>query len=411
MKFEFATATRIIFGPGTFRDIGALAAEFGKRALVVTGRDPSRAEKLQASLRDAGIGAATFAVAGEPEISTVEGGVALAKKENCDLIIGFGGGSALDAAKAIAAMLANDGDLLDYLEIIGRGKPLMKPSTPFIAIPTTAGTGSEVTRNAVLASPEHGLKVSLRSPFMLAKIALVDPELTCDLPPAVTARTGMDALTQLIEPFVCLRANPMTDGLCVEGMHRAVRSLRIAFHDGQNKSAREDMALASLLGGLALANAGLGAVHGFAGPIGGIFPNAPHGAICAALLPHVMGANIRALRQSLAERQLRPTAEDTQRLAARERRPTAGDERSRALGRYDRIAKICTGHDHATADAGVDWVRRLIAELQIPGLGTYGIKSEHIDELVKKATQASSMKANPIPLTSEELAETLRQAL
>ena len=245
------------------------------------------------------LSATTFSVAGEPEISTVEQGVALAKKGNCELVIGIGGGSAMDAAKAIAAMLANEGELLDYLEIIGRGKALTKPSAPFIAIPTTAGTGSEVTRNAVLSSPEHKLKVSLRSPLMLARVAIVDPELTCDLPPALTASTGCDALTQLIEPFVCARANPMTDGLCVEGIRRAARSLRTAFHDGQNKSAREDMAVASLFGGLALANAGLGAVHGFAGPIGGNFP-APHGAVCAALLPHVMAANIRALRQRAA---------------------------------------------------------------------------------------------------------------
>ena len=316
----------------------------------------------------------------------------------------------MDAAKAIAAMLANDSDLLDYLEVIGRGKPLTKPSAPFIAIPTTAGTGSEVTRNAVLASPKHGLKVSLRSPLMLAKIALVDPELTCDLPPAITARTGMDALTQLIEPFVCLRANPMADGLCEEGLPRAIRSLRTVFHDGQNKSAREDMALASLFGGLALANAGLGAVHGFASPIGGKFPNAPHGAICAALLPHVMEANIRAIRQSLAAQERRPT-ERGRSVAAQELRPTTEDEQSRALKRYDQIARMCTGDECATADAGVDWVRQLIDELQVPRLGTYGIKSEHVDELVRAATKASSMKANPIVLTPEELAETLRRAL
>lgn len=385
MKFEFATATRIIFGPGMLSEIGTLASESGKRALVVTGRDSGRAEKLLKQLREAGIHATTFSVAGEPEILTVESGVALGKKENCELVVGFGGGSALDAAKAIAAMLANDGDLLDYLEIIGQGKPLTKRSMPFIAIPTTAGTGSEVTRNAVLASPEHGLKVSLRSPLMLAKIALVDPELTCDLPPAITARTGMDALAQLIEPFVCLRANPMTDGLCVEGLCRATRSLRIAYQDGQNRSAREGMALASLFGGLALANAGLGAVHGFAGPIGGSFPDAPHGAICAALLPRVMMANIRALQQR--------------------------DEQSLALERYDRIARICTGDGHATADTGVDWVHRLIDEFQIPRLGTYGIKLEHVDELVRKAAQSSSMKANPVTLTPEELAEILQQAL
>ncbi|MGH7940695.1 MAG: iron-containing alcohol dehydrogenase, partial [Limisphaerales bacterium] len=286
---------------------------------------------------------------------------------------------------AIAVMLSNDGHLSDYLEVIGRGKPLMKPCAPFIAIPTTAGTGSEVTRNAVLSSAKHQVKVSLRSPLMLAKIALVDPELTHGLPAAVTARTGLDALTQLIEPFVCLRANPMTDGLCEQGLRRAARSLRVAFHDGQNQSAREDMALASLFGGLALANAGLGAVHGFAGPIGGMFPNAPHGAICAALLPHAMKTNIRALGQRADE--------------------------SPALKRYDRIAQICVGDEHATAGAGVDWVRRLVDELQIPRLGAYGIGREHIDELVRKAVQASSMKANPVALTPEELAETLRQAL
>jgi alcohol dehydrogenase class IV len=385
MKFEFVTTTRIIFGPGALREIGTLAGESGKRVLVVTGRDSSRAEKLVASLREAGIRMASFSVVGEPDIFTVESGVALGKKENCESVIGFGGGSVLDTAKAIAAMLVNDGDLLDYLEIIGRGKPLAKPSVPFIAIPTTAGTGTEVTRNAVLASPEHGLKVSLRSPLMLAKIALVDPELTCDLPPAITARTGLDALTQLIEPFVCLRANPMTDGFCAEGLRRAARSLPVAFHDGQNKFAREDMALASLFGGLALANAGLGAVHGFAGPIGGMFSGAPHGAICAALLPHVMTANIRALRRR--------------------------DEQSPALKRYDRIARICTGDEQASADAGVNWVHELIDDLQIPRLGTYGVKSEHVDKLVVKATQASSMKANPITLMPDELAETLQQAL
>jgi alcohol dehydrogenase class IV len=385
MKFEFTTATRIVFGAGMLREVGALAKEFGTRALVVTGRDSARAEKLLALLHAAGVDTKTFSVAGESEISTIERGTTVAKKESCELVIGFGGGSALDAAKAIAAMMANDGELLDYVEIIGRGQALTKPSMPFIAIPTTAGTGTEVTRNAVLASPEHKLKVSLRSPLMLAKVAVVDPELTYNLPPALTASTGLDALTQLIEPFVCLRANPMTDGLCVEGMRRAACSLRVAFSDGQNKFAREDMATASLFGGLALANAGLGAVHGFAGPMGGMFPVAPHGAICATLLPHVMCANIHALRQRAPD--------------------------SEALRRYDQVARLLTGDTQATVDDGVEWVRQLVAELKIPSLGTYGVKSEHVAELVKKATQASSMKANPIALMPEELAETLRQAL
>ena len=383
MKFDFATATRIVFGAGT---AGQLAANVTSksRALVVTGRQSQRAEKMLASLAANGIGAAIFSVAGEPEISTVEAGVTLAKKEDCRFVIGIGGGSVIDAAKAIAAMLTNEGELLDYLEIIGLGKALTKRGAPFIAIPTTAGTGSEVTRNAVLSSPQHKLKVSLRSPLMLARVAIVDPELAYDLPPELTASTGLDALTQLIEPFVCTRANPMTDGLCVEGIRRASRSLKTAFHDGQNKFAREDMAVASLFGGLALANAGLGAVHGFAGPIGGNFP-APHGAVCAALLPHVMAANLHALRQ----------------------RAASGD----ALRRYDEVARLLTGEAGATADDGVGWIRELAGGLGIKPLGSFGVRDEHIADLVAKAANASSMKANPIPLTREELADTLRRAL
>jgi alcohol dehydrogenase class IV len=384
MKFEFSTATRIVFGPGKAGEIGALAKNAGHRALVVTGREARRAEKLLASLQSTGKGVVTFTVAGEPELATVGQGTKLAKSEGCDFVIGFGGGSVLDAAKAIAAMLENDGDLLDYVEIVGRGEPLAKSSAPFIAIPTTAGTGSEVTRNAVLASPEHKVKVSLRSPFLLAKMALVDPELTYDLPPALTASTGLDALTQLIEPYVCLCANPLTDGLCVEGIRRVARSLREAVRDGQNQSAREDMAVASLFSGLALANAGLGAVHGLAGPIGGSFP-APHGAVCAALLPRVMAANVRALRER--------------------------DKPGWALNRYARIAQICTGNGQATADTGVEWVRQLVADMRIPPLRVYGMRTEHITEIVTKATNASSMKANPIVLTADELADTLQQAL
>jgi alcohol dehydrogenase class IV len=384
MNFEFATATRIIFGAGAFRGAGPLLKTGGRRALVVTGRNPQRAEALLAAGRENGVDAVTFSVSGEPELETVRTGVALAKSERCDLVVGFGGGSAIDAGKAIAAMLTNDGDLLDYLEIIGRGKPLANAPAYFLAIPTTAGTGAEVTRNAVLASPEHRVKVSLRSPLMLPRVALVDPELAYDLPPALTASTGLDALTQLIEPYVCSRANPMTDALCVEGIRRAARSLGRAVEDGRGARAREDMALASLFGGLALANAGLGAVHGFAGPIGGMFP-APHGAICAALLPQVMAANLRALR--------------------------ARDSHSRAIDRYDEMARLLTGNPVATAEQGIEWVRDLVAGLQIRRLNFYGISRAHIAELVSKATQASSMKANPIALTPGELAQILEAAL
>jgi len=384
MKFEFATATRIVFAPGAVSQIGAEAKAFGCRALVVTGRNPQRAEKVLADLTASKISTATFAVTGEPEIATIEQGTAQARRGKCDFVIAVGGGSVMDTGKAIAAMLTNDGELLDYLEIIGRGRALTRPSVPFVAIPTTAGTGSEVTRNAVLGSPEHKLKVSLRSPLMLPRLAVVDPELTCDLPPALTASTGLDALTQLIEPYVCLRANPITDGLCVEGIRRAARSLRGAFTDGSNKVAREDMAVTSLHGGLALANAGLGAVHGLAGPIGGMFP-APHGAVCAVLLPFVMATNLCALR---------------------EREP-----RNPAVGRYEAIARLLTGDADATAVAGVDWVRQLVCDLQIPALRTYGIGSEHVADLVAKAANASSMKANPIMLTPEEMSAALRQGI
>jgi alcohol dehydrogenase class IV len=384
MRFEFATAARVIFGPGVLREVGPLALGFSSRVLVVTGANPRRAEPLLSLLREQGVSAIPFPVRGEPELATVQEGVALAKQENCGLVISFGGGSALDAGKAIAAMLANTGELLDYLEVIGRGIALTEPSAPFIAIPTTAGTGSEVTRNAVLASPTHGVKVSLRSPFMLPRVAVVDPKLTYDLPPAVTASTGLDALTQLIEPYVSCRANPMTDALCVEGIRRAARSLRTACAESRNTGARTDMAVASLFGGLALANAGLGAVHGFAGPIGGQFP-APHGAVCAALLPHVMQANLHALR---------------------ERQPAA-----ETLRRYEEVARLVTGSATATAEAGVEWVSKLVADLGIPSLGHYGLKQEHVAELVGKAANASSMKANPLPLTPDELSEILQRAL
>jgi alcohol dehydrogenase class IV len=384
MRFEFATAARIVFGPGTVREAGPIAKEFGHRALVVTGRDGSRAKGLLAGLREHGLTAVTFAVEGEPEVATIQAGVALAREQKCEVIIGFGGGSAVDAGKAIAAMLTNPGELLDYLEVIGRGKTLSQPSAPFIAIPTTAGTGSEVTRNAVLASPEHRVKVSLRSPLMLPRVALVDPELTYDLPPAITASTGLDALTQLLEPYVSCRANPLTDALCVEGLRRAARSLRVAWEQGRDAAAREDMCVASLFGGLALANAGLGAVHGFAGPIGGMFP-APHGAVCAALLPHVMAANLRALHQRASEHQ--------------------------ALSRYAEVARLLTRDGNAPAEGGVEWVSKLVTELHIPRLGTYGLRPEHTQDLVEKAGQSSSMKANPIPLTGDELARVLTAAL
>lgn len=384
MRFEFATAGRILFGPGTLKEVGSAAAGLGRRALVVTGRSPDRAAALLAALRGAGVEHVSFAIAGEPTVAMIRDGQRLAQEAACDLVIGFGGGSAMDAAKAIAALVANGGDPLDYMEVIGAGKPLTRPALPVIAIPTTAGTGAEVTRNAVIASPEHRVKASLRSPHMLPRLALVDPELTYSLPPEVTAGTGLDALTQLIEPFVSHRANPMTDAFCREGLVRAARSLRRAYAHGDDAAAREDMALASLFGGLALANAGLGAVHGFAAPLCGMFP-APHGATCAALLPHVMAANIAALRS---------------------RQPD-----NPASSRYVELAHLLTGRGDATAEDGIAWVRDLCRDLGVRGLAAYGVTRADFPVLIEQAEKASSMKANPIALTREELRGVLEAAL
>ncbi len=384
MQFEFATATKIVFGAGKLREAGATVKTAGKRPLVVTGKNVKRAEPLFKLLYENNLECAAFSVSGEPTIQTIRDGVAFARDEHCDWVIGFGGGSVLDAGKAIAAMMKNDGDVLDYVEIIGAGKPLTEQSARFLAIPTTAGTGSEVTRNAVLASPEHKLKVSLRSAKMIPGVALVDPELTYDLPPAITASTGLDALTQLIEPCVCLRANPMTDSLCWEGIRRVAHSFRTAVENGLDKKAREDMAVASLFGGMALANAGLGAVHGFAGPIGGMF-SAPHGEICAALLPDVMETNLRALRERVGK--------------------------NHVTNRYDDIARLLTGNPNATANAGIEWIRQLVSDFKIPRLSHHGIKPADFAEIAKNATNASSMKANPIALTEAELTEILERAL
>jgi alcohol dehydrogenase class IV len=292
VNFEFAAPTRIIFGEGRVNEVAKLVATLGSRALVVEGRS-ARAESLVQQLRDQHIATTTLSVAAEPTVALVEQGTAHARRERCDVVVALGGGSVIDTGKAIAALLTNDGPVHDYLEVVGNGRPLTNRAAPFIAIPTTAGPGAEVTRNAVLMAEEARVKVSLRSPLMLPTVALIDPVLTYTLPPAVTASTGLDALTQCIEPFVSPNANPLSDAVAREGIRRAAVALRRAFHDGADVDARRDMAVASVCGGLALANAKLGAVHGFAAPLGGLFP-VPHGTACARLLPSVAAINVRA---------------------------------------------------------------------------------------------------------------------
>jgi len=383
MQFEFATAARIVFASGALGCAPNIVREFGARALVITGRDRTRAAPLVEALERTGCKSSLFPIHGEPTLEVVRQG-AQAARQDCHLVIGFGGGSAMDAAKAIAALAPNSGEPLDYLEVIGAGKPLEHAPLPVIAIPTTAGTGAEVTRNAVLGSPEHRVKASLRSPLLLPRAAIIDPDLTLDVPEKITASTGLDTLTQLIEPYVSNRANPMTDLFCREGLKRASQALPRAYRNGRHRGARESMSFASLLSGLALANAGLGVVHGFAAPLGGML-EAPHGALCAAVLPYGMAMNIRALRERVPE--------------------------SDALTRYAEISGILTGSIHSEPEDGAAWVRNLCEQLAIPPLHTYGLRSEQIPHLAEQALKANSMKANPILLTMEESMEIARLAL
>ncbi len=383
MRFEFVTATRIVFGQETSSEVAPISARLGSRAFVVTGRTPDRAKPLLEGLRKLAIDYVTFGVPGEPTTTILRAAIEKARQSRSDLVISVGGGSVIDAGKAIAAMLTNSGQLEDYLEVVGLGKPISEKPAAHIAIPTTAGTGAEVTRNAVLGVPEHRVKVSMRSQWMLPSLAVVDPELTYSMPPALTASTGLDALTQLMEAYVCSKANPLTDAICRQGLQRAGHSLRDAYEDGSNTAAREDMSLASLFSGLALANAGLGAVHGLAGPLGGM-TSAAHGVICARLLPLVTQANVRALQSRAAD--------------------------SPALTRYDEIARILTGKAPSRAADGVAWLRQLCTELEVLPLGRFGLKEEDFAVVAAKAKKSSSMKGNPIELTDDELIEVLEKA-
>ncbi len=381
-RFEFATATRIVFGPGTISELASIAPAFGMHALIVTGANQDRAKEFVAPLESKGVACRYLTVTGEPTVAAIRDGAQAARF--ADLVIGFGGGSAIDAAKAIAAVAPNSGEPLDYLEVIGQARALENPPLPFIAVPTTAGTGAEVTRNAVIGSPEHCVKASIRSPLMLARVALIDPNLTLHVPPAVTAWTGVDTITQLIEPYVSSRANPFTDLYCLDGLARAINALPRVYANGADSTARAQMSFASLLSGLSLANAGLGVVHGFAAPLGGM-TNAPHGALCAAVLPQATAVNIRALR---------------------ERAP-----QHLSLAKYARIAALLTQDAHAHAEDCVPALSALSKSLNVPRLRELGLKATDISTAVERAAAASSMKANPIALTTAELNEVLANSL
>lgn len=383
MRFEFATANQILFGEGVQERVGEIAAQFGAHALIVAGSGSVSLDGLHRALHSTGIKSTTYHVTAEPDIKAVEDGIELAKKQGCGLVIGFGGGSVLDAAKAIAAMLNNPGELMDYLEVVGADKEIPNPATPLIALPTTAGTGTEVTRNAVIGSPNHQVKVSMRSRKMIPTVALVDPQLTYSMPPSVTASTGMDALTQVIEGYLSSNANIMTDMVSAEGIQLGARSLLRAFVNGQDQDARRDMCLTSLFGGLALANGGLGAVHGFAGPIGGMF-QAPHGVICASLLPAVMKYNLVALAEQ--------------------------DGSAEMQARFLNIARWVSGDSSASLADGLAWIAELANALAIPRLRMLGIVREDFDEIIAKSRVSSSMQKNPISLSDNHLMSILEEA-
>jgi alcohol dehydrogenase class IV len=383
LSFEFASPTRVVFGSGTLSKVSQLIGGKEKRILLVSGKNIDRSQPLANTLMLKSSDVFRYIVEGEPTIETVEKGVEAARCEDCQLVVGFGGGSVIDCAKAIAALVPNKGKLFDYLEVIGLGKELEADPLPLIAIPTTAGTGAEVTKNAVIHSPEHQVKVSLRSPLMFPDVAVVDPDLTLSLPPEITATTGMDALSHLLETFVCNQPNPMTDAWCREGLRRIAASLRKVFDNGNDIQARTDMALASMLGGMALANVKLGAVHGFAGPMGGMFP-VPHGAVCAALLPAVMEINIREVNRQ---------------------------NQSASLLRYDELGQILTGKPDAKAEEGIVCIKELVNYLKIPTLSTYGLTSSAFTTLTEKAKNASSMKGNPVLLSDSDLREILEKTI
>jgi alcohol dehydrogenase class IV len=324
-----------------------------------------------------------FGVAAEPSIERVRAAVTLLAEAGCDAVLGFGGGSALDVAKAVAVLATSGTDPIDHLEVIGAGRPIEQPGLPCVAVPTTAGTGSEVTRNSVLSG--GGVKASLRSPLMLPRVALVDPDLLAGVPKTTIAASGMDALSQLIEPLLSRRANPFTDALARDGIRRSARSLHRAYREGmEDPGVREDLALASLFGGMCLANSGLGAVHGLAAAAGARL-SAPHGAVCAAVLAATMDVNLRALRGRAPDHP--------------------------ALDRISEVATLLTGQPDAPPEDAIAWLRRLTAALSIPGLASYGLDQNEIAPVVMAAQKASSMRGNAIDLSDEEVGEIVTHSL
>ena len=376
--FSFQTAGEIRFGRGVAKDAAPRAFGFGRRVLLVHGATAARAEWLAKALRDVGADVAGFACGQEPDVALIEAGVEAARAHGAQVVVGLGGGAVIDAGKAMAALVPATRPMLDHLEVVGRGLPLEADPLPFIALPTTAGTGAEVTKNAVIGVPEAGRKVSLRDARMLPDVALVDPGLTDGLPKAVSLASGLDAVTQVIEPYVSSKATRMTDALCRAAIAPGLRALRQLVDAGEDAAARDDLAWCSLSGGLALANAGLGGVHGLAGPIGGVSP-APHGAVCGRLLPFVLEENARRAEGVTAVR--------------------LGEVRGW-------IAEALDGAPDEAPTTLEAWAR----DAGLPGLQAMGLAPEQFGAVAEAAAASSSMKGNPVALDVACLHEILQSA-
>ena len=385
MTFAFRTAAEVRFGRGEVARAADLAATFGRRVLLCTGAASLAASgalgRLQERLGRAPGGCVRFVVGREPDVSLADEATAFARDAGCDVVFGCGGGAVLDVAKAVAALLANGGSARDYLEDVGPGggRALERPLLPTVLCPTTAGTGAEVTRNSVLRVPDRAVKRSMRSDLLLPRLAVVDPDLSAGAPRRVAAAAGFDALTHLVEATVSKAAQPLTDALATAGIPLAVRGLRALAEDAATPATAEGLALAALYGGLALANAGLGAAHGLVAPLGGLL-EVPHGVGCAALLPSVMRVNFAALRATI---------------------PIAPQ-----LARYDLVAGLVL---LAAGEAGTPTVERaagmlagLRRRLGLPGMVELAVPPERIGSLLKEC-RGGSMKGNPVVLPDAEL--------
>lgn len=382
MNFEFASPQRIIFGPGCLSQGPELIRGFGKKVVFITGghnRNDNPIIKLVAM--DPDIKLIQIVCENEPETRVIQKSIEEVREFQPDVVVGIGGGSVIDTGKVLAILVTNRGTVKDYLEVVGNGHMLVNPSLPYIAIPTTSGTGSEVTRNAVVYDRESRVKASIRSPYLVPTIALVDPEQTIGLPPEITASTGMDALTQVIEPYLTRKANPITDSMCLQAISIVRNALITSYKDPENLIAREQMSIVSLFGGLALANSGLGVVHGFAAAIGGMYPNARHGQICASILPAAFKVN-------------RLISEGNPEYLATSQRITT-------------ISSLLSGNQLQPGDVILSDMNY---QMKISSLSKLGIDRSDFLAIIEKASRSSSMKRNPIPLTAEDLLKILEMS-